>query len=80
MALLLIILIVFGGFSFLCILFFAVFNADAYFSCAFSRKNPKITGPDAASTDEIVYYWVTKVFVFCFIGFILIYLFNMIMD
>lgn len=77
MNLLLILFVVFGSFSLLCILIFTVFYSDIYFSSAFAAKPPKLTGPNAASTNAVISYWVTKVFLVCASGFLLIYLFNM---
>ena len=78
MDLLLILFIVFGGASFLCIVLFTVSNADAYFSAAFAKHRPKIFGPNAASTNDVVFYWITKVFFVCLVGFLVIYLFNIV--
>ncbi|ABE45491.1 hypothetical protein Bpro_3585 [Polaromonas sp. JS666] len=77
MNLLLIVFIVFGAASLLCILILAIFKSELYFSHAFLKNSPKIFGPDAAPTDEIICYWVTKIFLICFVCLLSIYLFNM---
>lgn len=78
MNLLLIIFIVFGSAALLCIFILTIFKSELYFSHAFSKKRPRILGPNASSTDEIISYWVTKVFLICLIGFLSIYLINII--
>lgn len=78
MSLLLIFFLVFGAAALLFILIYAMTSPDIYFSAAFSIERPKAGGPTSASTNEIVCYWVTRIFLFCVIGILLIYLFNLI--
>jgi len=55
-----------------CVLCFAVFYKN-YFSLAFAKERPRLLGKDAAQTDAIVFYYVTKVFLFCFVGVLVFY-------
>ena len=56
-----------------CVLLFAVFYKN-YFSLAFAKERPRLLGKDAAQTDAIVFYYVTKVFLFCFVGVLVFYI------
>lgn len=75
MALLLIIFIVFGIPSLLCILIFLVSDRDRYLASAFAKERPKLWGKDSASTNEVMYYYITKTFLVCFVGFLIAYIF-----
>jgi hypothetical protein len=74
MSFLLVFFFVFGAASSLFILIYASTSPGKYFSAAFPNERPKITGPTAAATDEVVCYWVTKIFLVCLIGIAAIYL------
>lgn len=75
MALLTIIFLVLGTASFFCIVLFAAFYSSIYCRYAFSRNAPRVFGKDAASTDEIVAYYCTRVFLTSLVGLVSIYLF-----
>jgi TRAP-type mannitol/chloroaromatic compound transport system permease small subunit len=55
-----------------CMLCLAVFYKD-YFSLAFAKERPRLLGKNAAQTDAIVFYYVTKVFIVCFVGVLVFY-------
>ena len=70
---LLIFFIVVGISSFFCILIWAIFRPDSYFSAVMASPRPKILGPNAAETDTIMCYYVTRIFVACACGLMFFY-------
>ena len=77
MVFLLVMFTVFGGTAFICIILFVALYPEEYFAAAFSNKAPKIFGANAATTNQVVAFWTTRVFLISFIGFISIYFYNL---
>jgi hypothetical protein len=68
---LLFILLLVDFFAFCCVLVFAM-HYKSYFDLAFPKRPPKIFCNDRASTDAVIFYYITRIFLCCtaFLGFI----------
>lgn len=78
MPLLIILLIIFGGFSFICILFWMTFNSKNYFDNALKKpiKLKEIFfSKDSEDSEWLVMYYVTKIFLVSLVLLILIYVY-----
>jgi len=62
-------------FAFCCVAVFAVHH-KSYFDLAFPKDPPKIFGINHSSTDAVVFYCATRIFLVCTSVLLFIYLIN----
>ncbi|WP_345540064.1 hypothetical protein [Variovorax defluvii] len=71
-------ILIFADFFALCCILVLSLSCQNYFDLAFPKSPPRIFGANQSSTDAVVFYYVTRLFLVCTVVLISIYVANIV--